>query len=174
MAIASQSIEFDTLMDSVRAVLKFATSLNTNMIHEYYGEDRPNYDGQQHLVFRLTDWDPEMYSGAGRLASLTNVALEVVIWTQLTTDKAGEMTAWFRNQGRGHWKRLLQCLNAFDNKNLFSDYDSNGNPISRDDKLTIEPLQQLRSKFVEKRKDDGWGKSSLLFQLALVKPLTVS
>lgn len=173
MAVSTQSSTLPAFLDAVKTVLGFSTELNANHIIEFYGQNRPRFEGDQAIVFRVAKWIPEEFSGGGELASITDVILEVMVWTRFSADAAGVDYAWMRNQGRGHWLRQLQILNALQPKDLFDAYDDTTH-LPTGNKLTTIPLQQTESDFATKlEQDPSWGVGGFAFRANLVLPLTI-
>jgi hypothetical protein len=187
-AFAAQQYTLDTALDAIANLIAAATTLcppnyalptgagpvplDPSKIIEWMGDDleRTNVQGDQVIVYGFEDWKPDLYSGAGRLASLGELTIFISIWTRYNTDISGTNYWLFRAQSRGHWLRMFQVINAFSDQNLNTEYDENLTAIGTD--LTVRPMMQVESKFANsKPKDPAWKISQLYFAVPIDKPI---
>lgn len=175
MATPAQSVTLIQVLDGIQSVLVSWTGMDSSKLIEFAGNRRPGYEGEQMISYRLANWRPQENSGAARKGALSDVVLELFLWTVYSSDQAGFTYGLMRDESRGHWLRMLQIMNAFDNQNLFSAYDATTHePTAGATKLTIAPMQQVGTPVTNLPKEDpSYAMAPFSYSLKLIKPLTV-
>lgn len=186
--LPAQSELLDQILDSIANLIAAGTTLcppnyaiptgegpvplDPSKIIEWIGDEseRTNIQGDQIIMYGFDGWKPDLYSGAGRLASIGEMTIFISIWTRYAVD-VSETNYWlFRAQSRGHWLRIFQVLNAFSDQMLNTSYDENLTPIGTS--ITWRPMMQLESPFGRVKKGDpAWRISTLYFAVPLDKPI---
>lgn len=174
-----QSTDLGTLMASIQTVLTFAgaavpQAIQAQDIVEWYGEEKPRYNGTSGIYFRPVSDRPKQNWGAARFGHLYYLILEVACCTRLITDVPNQNTFWSRDAGRGHFI-LRKVVNDYLQDNmLFASYD----PITQDptgNVLTVACVQRVDPEgWVKKpiKGDSGWGESRILYSIPLTDLLT--
>jgi len=181
-ALGAQQVLLDAMLDGVANLILQGTNycpanyeeptgagptpLDPSKIVEYMGDDRPPIEGQQFFVYRIAEFIPDLNAGAGQLASTGKLVIEIRLWTRFGVDQSGWTKALFRAQSRGHWLRMFQIINAFQNNVLNTAYDDNLRPSGTT--LSWTPMQMRTGTFAKLEmgtKNPTWAFTAIEFEI---------
>lgn len=149
--------KFVDILNATKAHLVKTLGIAGHRIKLSARDSLPPFSGSQDLILRPRNPTPapEWESGAGRVATVFQRPLGVIIRTRLSTDTSDDDSQWLTNTSLGHFQMEEKVVDALQ---MWFPEDSRGNH------LVIQPLRMIPSPPVEKdQPETGWGRSDLEF-----------
>ncbi len=154
------------VLDALEAVLRSSLSFPAERVLSLaLGEPAWEPHGDQFLTVRAQaqGWDP-VHIGSGRIDSRVKRACVVTLWTRMLLDETTQDRLWLRHLTMGHYRTEHKLFNALEE--LLLEKPSG-------DALLYAPIMLRACTEAEKeKKRDGWGASSVAFDLCFILDLT--